>query len=901
MNFVRIGFFQSLRFKIILTMLLLSTLPMFLLTYLAINASTQTLLDSVTKDLEEKAFLVGKGIDRFIYQREVDIKILSQADVLESQNEKAIMQYLKEIDQESGYLDGISIIEREGVISYSSRKQDKKGASLKELYPELITLFDQVVKSKQGDVYVSEAMLFDKGFGLAFLTPITDDSNTKVLRVLLSQVNLNSIQTIVSEFDKSVVGDKYVYLVDDHGYIISSDDPRLKKNDIFPDLSNSPEFKDLFLGRQVRMGNIVYKDSDGDKVVAGIADIAQFGVNKALNWNIIAIAPVNRILQPAYVLRSLLLMLMTAIVLLIALLAIYIGTRFSRVLRESAEIAEKVSQGDLNVNLYSERKDELGQLQNAIHQIIQNYRLIHSQAEAIALGDFSNYIKRRSEDDNLSKALIDMNSYLNHLAKQADEIAKGNLDIKIIPKSHKDQLGSSLAVMTNKLIDDIHRRETAEKTLLLQKDILDYQAHHDPLTELPNRALFKESLSKAIEKAKRHGNELALFFIDIDRFKQINDSLGHGIGDKVLQEVSERIKDVLRKEDTLARLGGDEFTVLVEDMKQELDASYIAQKILDSLSVPVEVDFHNLYITASIGISIYPKDDTDMDRLLMFADAAMYKAKDEGKNNFQFYSAEMTVLAFEHVHMVADLREALVNDEFFVYYQPQINAKSGKLIGVEALVRWQQPDRGLVPPNKFITLAEETGLIVQLDRWVMKTAIRQIVQWYRSGDEPGVLSLNLAMQQLHQKDFIKILQEMLIDEECKPEWLELEVTESQIMKEPEKAIAILKKISEMGIRLAIDDFGTGYSSLSYLKRLPIDKLKIDQSFVKDLPYDEEDVAISKAVIALAKSLNLNVIAEGVETEEQKDFLMNNGCENIQGYYYARPMPPDEVKAMFLLE
>lgn len=428
-----------------------------------------------------------------------------------------------------------------------------------------------------------------------------------------------------------------------------------------------------------------------------------------------------------------------------------------------------------------------------------------------------------------------------------------------------------------------------------QKDILEYQAHHDALTGLPNRVLFDDRLQQSIEKAKRNREKFAVFFIDLDRFKQINDSLGHKVGDKVLQEVSARINSVIRSEDTLSRLGGDEFTVLMNELKNPQDASVLAQKILDILSEPIRCENQDLYVSSSVGISLFPQDDTDAQNLLKYADAAMYKAKDEGRNNFQFYSAEMTELAFEHVAMETSLRQALVNEEFIVYYQPQINGETGELTGMEALVRWKHPTLGLVHPITFIPLAEETGLIVALDQWVMRTAMKQIVHWYAQGYNPGKVALNLSVKQLNQKDFIETLKKLLKETACKPEWIELEVTESQIMTNPDEAIKILKKINEMGIQLAIDDFGTGYSSLSYLKRLPIDKLKIDQSFISELPSDDEDVSITKAVIALSKSLNLRVIAEGVEVKEQRDFLVENGCNSIQGFFYGKPMSASSLE------
>ena len=433
---------------------------------------------------------------------------------------------------------------------------------------------------------------------------------------------------------------------------------------------------------------------------------------------------------------------------------------------------------------------------------------------------------------------------------------------------------------------------TKEKDL---SDKLSYHAHHDALTNLPNRVLFNDRLDHAIENAKRKQNELAVLFLDLDHFKQINDSLGHDVGDEILKIVSKRINSVLRSSDTLARLGGDEFTILIENINQIQESSLISQKILEVLNHPIHIEEHTLYISTSIGISLYPKDATNIKDLLKHADSAMYKAKDEGRNNFQYYSSEMTELVLDKLVIGASLRESLHNKDFIVYYQPQIDATNNKLIGMEALVRWQEPTKGLISPAEFIPLAETTGLIIAIDRFVMRTAITQIVAWYAQGLTPGILAINLSVKQLQEKDFIIFLQETIKERGCKPEWIELEITESQIITNPEQAIKVLTQISDLGIGLAIDDFGTGYSSLAYLKKLPIDKLKIDQSFVRDLPDDDEDSTITKTIIGLAKNFNLKVIAEGVETQEQKDFLLKNGCENIQGYYYSKPLPAAELE------
>ncbi len=442
---------------------------------------------------------------------------------------------------------------------------------------------------------------------------------------------------------------------------------------------------------------------------------------------------------------------------------------------------------------------------------------------------------------------------------------------------------------------DITAHLETQDELEEQKDILHHQVHHDILTGFPNRILFNDRLKKGIDTSKQNNIKLALFFIDLDHFKEINDSLGHKVGDEVLKIVTQNINSIIGEKDTLARLGGDEFTVIMENVLQEDDALQLAEKILAIINKPMTIDGHMLHISGSIGISLYPNDSKSITELLKFADTAMYKAKDEGRNNFQFYSSEMTEHVFERVVMEASLREAFKNEEFVVYYQSQINTKTNMLIGMEGLVRWQHPTMGMVLPNKFIPLLEKMGLIIELDKWVMKTAMLQVVQWYSQGLNPGVLSLNLVIKHLEQKDFISTLEATIKETGCKAEWLEFEITEEQIMKNPDKTIIILNKLNEMGISLAIDDFGTGYSSLSYLKKFPISKIKIDRSFIRHLPDNEEDAMITKSIIALSKSLNIEVIAEGVETVEQKEFLIKNDCINMQGYFYGRPILADDMK------
>jgi len=448
------------------------------------------------------------------------------------------------------------------------------------------------------------------------------------------------------------------------------------------------------------------------------------------------------------------------------------------------------------------------------------------------------------------------------------------------------------------LEEKIQDRTKALEEMTSELQIL---AYNDALTGLPNRVLLADRLEQAIEKAKRHNTGLALFFIDLDKFKEINDSFGHEVGDSVLKTVAKSLDSILRQEDTLARLGGDEFTIIMEGLTRPEDALLLAEKILEVLKEPIKIDGHTLYISCSIGISVYNKTIKDAHNFLKYADTAMYAAKEKGCNNFQFYSSKMTELAYKHMTMKTNLRQAINNEEFVIHYQPQIDGHSNKLVGLEALVRWKHPTMGLLLPVDFIPLAEKTGMIIEIDQWVIKTAMHQVSLWYKEGLMPGVLALNISIPQLENNNFLQRLKEYIKRYSFKPEWLELEVTEGQMIKEPERVIEKLDQISDFGINISIDDFGTGYSSLSLLKRLPIHRLKIDRSFVKDVPQDAESVSIIKAIIALARSLNLDLVAEGVETSVQRDFLIDNGCVTIQGHYYTHPVPTEEMQILLSRE
>ncbi len=516
------------------------------------------------------------------------------------------------------------------------------------------------------------------------------------------------------------------------------------------------------------------------------------------------------------------------------------------------------------------------------------------------MGKHISFLYSQDLDEEFVKvmpSLMEKGEYRNTLPfiKKSKEIVWISLSLSFL----RDDKGNPLEIVAYG--EDITERKKFEDELNEQKNILRYQAHHDALTGLPNRVLFTDRLKHGIKTAKRHKTGFALFFIDLDRFKNINDSLGHDVGDKVLKASAKRLESVIRKEDTLARLSGDEFTVIMEDLHQPEDASILAKKILEVLAEPIYSEDNILYVTGSIGVSLYPQDATDAQHLLKYADTAMYKAKEEGRDNFQFYSSEMTKYALEHMSMKTSLQQAIDNNEFLIYYQPQINTLTNTLVGVEALVRWQHPEKGLLLPDEFIPMAEETGLIMKIDQWVMKTAMKQINKWYKAGLNPGLLAVNLSVQQLECHNFVQKIKELIKKYHFKAEWLELEITEGQMMRKPEEVIRKLTEINDLGVSISIDDFGTGYSSLSLLKRLPINRLKIDRSFVRDLPKDEDDVAIVKAIIALAESLKLDLIAEGVENFAQKDFLTDNRSTLVQGYLYSPPLSSVEMKRILLKE
>ncbi|MEP6994571.1 MAG: EAL domain-containing protein [Acidobacteriota bacterium] len=446
----------------------------------------------------------------------------------------------------------------------------------------------------------------------------------------------------------------------------------------------------------------------------------------------------------------------------------------------------------------------------------------------------------------------------------------------------------ALSVIEGTTIDITERKRAEEQVKHL--------AFHDPLTNLPNRLLFNDRLTLAVAQAHRHNQRLAVLFLDLDRFKVINDSLGHSVGDELLRQVAERIQEHVREGDTVARLGGDEFTLLVPGISAEEDAAKIAGKICGAVHDPFWIDGRELFVTTSLGVSVYPSDGHDAETLVRNADSAMYRAKEQGRDNYQLYTPAMNAKAIERLSLESRLRQAVANNELELHFQPFIDLRTAEVLGAEALIRWRHPELGLIPPGDFIPIAELSGLIVPIGEWVLRTACAEARKWHEKGFPAMTVSVNLSSRQFQQTDLVSQVTHALEETGLDADKLDLEITESNAMQNAEHSINTLWGLKKQGVRISMDDFGTGYSSLNYLKRFPIDRIKLDQSFVRDLPGDKDDAAIAMAVIAMGQSLELVVIAEGVETEEQLRFLSNHNCDQLQGFLLSRPLPPEAFQA-----
>lgn len=462
-------------------------------------------------------------------------------------------------------------------------------------------------------------------------------------------------------------------------------------------------------------------------------------------------------------------------------------------------------------------------------------------------------------------------------------------------------VGGGLAILYVFLFALVRRAEgiigRQERERVEREALIRHQAYHDPLTGLPNRISFAEHLGSAVSLAIRTRRLIGVMFIDVDRFKVVNDSLGHEAGDQLLQITARRIRRCLRESDMVFRMGGDEFTVILETLERPEDAAQAARRIIEAVSEPVKITEHEITVGASIGITICPTDDAQPEQLVRNADAAMYQAKESGRGRYEFYTREMNERAFERFSMESALQRALRKGEFLLYYQPRISTETGRACAVEALLRWNHPEKGVIPPAQFITVLEDTGLIVPVGEWVLATACRDNKAWQDAGLPPMRVSVNISSRQFRSETLVDAVENALRESGLAPQYLELELTESLLVENAERALSTMNRLKQLGVVISIDDFGTGYSSLNYLRRFPVDYLKIDRSFVSELQTCERDAAIAQAVAALARTLNIKVVAEGVEKREQAEFLRAEDCHELQGYLFSKPVPPTEIPAL----
>lgn len=517
----------------------------------------------------------------------------------------------------------------------------------------------------------------------------------------------------------------------------------------------------------------------------------------------------------------------------------------------------------------------------------QGYTLITGYEEAEVLGSKPQIFRQRpSGFFNALKQHGKWSGEFENFRKNGEKYTEWMTVTAV--RNHANQITNYVGVFAD--ITEIKRSQHQLNALV----------NHDPLTGLPNRRLINQLFNHALQRAVRNAQQAAILFIDLDRFKNINDSLGHYAGDQLLLGVADRIRASLRECDIVGRLGGDEFIVMLEGLQDKEDAARKARDIMNALAREFMIEQHELYVGASIGISMFPQDGQDVETLIKAADLAMYQVKNNGKNHHAFYSVSLSQDAVEHFQLENELRQALSKQQLRVFYQPQVDLQSGLIIGAEALIRWQHPVHGLIPPNKFIPLAEETGLILSIGEWILTEAVRQASVWHALHPEFNKIAINVSAVQIMKSHFADTVYGILVDADCHSGLVELEITESTLMQHTEHVVNTFNQLKQLGVNIAIDDFGTGYSSLSHLKRLPLDQLKIDRSFVKDLPDDKDDAAITNAIYAMATQLGFTVVAEGVETEEQEQFLKRLGCQTAQGFLYAYPVQADAFEQLLIL-
>ena len=768
----------------------------------------------------------------------------------------------------------------------------------------------------QGKPYTGPVRHYNEGSSFTMAVPVGIPE--RPVAVLVADIGAHAIwNPLVEHLDNENTYLVASYLVNKQGILINTGgNTSIKTGE---KISSSPIIDAFIAGRKWPTSQ-VYQGIDGKPVYGMIASV------EPMNWGAVIEIEQEHLQKAIQTAMSKVVIGVTAIVIPFVLLGLLLAYRISKPLRELSKDFTRAGKQDYSSSTVSSSLKEVKLLVDGFNHMVNKIDLsqrdlqraaivFEGTSEGIIITDAKHHITA------INSAFTRITGYNSQdvLGKNPIMLQSGRHDRAFfvsIWKSMKEtghwqgelwsrrkngevypQLLSGNVVKDKQgnithhigIFNDISKIKQTEFKL-------EHLAHHDPLTGLPNRLLFNDRLDQAILRAQREGTQAAVLFLDLDRFKNINDSMGHAKGDLLLQRVADRMKGAMRAEDTIARLGGDEFVLVIEALKEPEDAIVVIEHILSLFKQPYCLGKQEIYIDTSLGVCFYPRDGTNAQTLVRNADAAMYRAKAEGRNNYQLYTAELTSLAIESMTLENNLRHALERNEFTLHYQPQYSLKDGgSLGGVEALIRWKQPEKGWIPPNKFIPVAEETGLIVPIGEWVLRTACTQHQAWVKAGYKPVRMAVNLSARQFHTPHLAETISEILKETGMHPSFLELELTESIIMRDAEATIKLLHKLSSMGVILSIDDFGTGYSSISYMKRFPINRLKIDQSFVRDIGCGKPEAKMIIPIIALGHSMNLQVLAEGVEIEEQLNYLLEHGCDEAQGYLYSPPIPPDELQ------
>ncbi|MFD2682001.1 bifunctional diguanylate cyclase/phosphodiesterase [Bacillus seohaeanensis] len=762
--------------------------------------------------------------------------------------------------------------------------------------------------------------------------PVYDDYH-QLARVVHLSIHLNKTGLFQSIFQELNIGmDSYAYIVDSKGTLIAHP----KRAMLGVNVRDNPAVKALLNKKSGYMKLVNQFDAEM---------YSSYQYVPGLKWGIVAQVPVETTYLGMEKFHKFLLMASIIIVILLTMLTAYHSMRTIKPLRKLYEAVDHVAKGDYQASIENiSEKDEIGILSRRFNEMISSLKVMRIELElkekslqvqkeflrkiidnspsAIYIMDWEgrytlankafadllgmtprDIIGKKEDDFNPNQEEVDFYLSINR------EVIKTKEERFIPEATIFDSEGNQhwMQVVKVPILEEAGRSHsvlcfaTNITERIKNEEKIKFHASHDNLTKLPNRFLFKQCIEQEMELAKVEQSQFAVLFMDLDRFKYVNDHFGHSMGDKLLQAVTARLKENLHERDTIARLGGDEFTVILPTIDDKQQISSIASKLIQALAEPYQIDGQSFVTTTSIGVGVYPNDGEDVETLIKNADTAMYQAKNQGKNTYRFFHHEMQSMLSNKFKLESSMRGALERNEFHLHYQPKMDTKTGKLSGMEALLRWEQKELGMVSPAEFIPIAEETGMIIPIGEWVLKTACLQNKQWQEAGHAPKKIAVNLSVKQMEHNNIVRTVRKVLKETELDPIWLELEITETAIMENKNTIIRTLSQLKRLGVSIAIDDFGTGYSSLNYLKRFPADTLKIDRSFIQDLLSGKNDTVIATAVISMATELGLNIVAEGVETEEQLQYLYEQACNEVQGFLISPPVSTDKMEKLLTKE